>query len=135
MEVGLSLETAIRMPTEMRWKTLTVRGMSLLENLENVVMAMNSAQLVDMALQPHLRLTLIALWLAHLHILTHSLIMSLLALVGLAPTHNLTTSLHVLAAVIDIVWLLRWSNDQWRTRHTIGYVVTVMATFYKVLTR
>ena len=72
--------------------------------------AMNSARPGDMGLQTHLKLTLLTIRLAHLHTLTHRLTMSLLAPVRLAPTHDSPTNLHVLVAVIDILWLMRWSN-------------------------
>ena len=74
--------------------------------------AMNSAQPGDMGLQTHLKLTLLTIWLAHLHTLTHRWTMSLLAPVRLAPTLYSTTTLPVLTAVIDIVWLLKWYNGR-----------------------
>ena len=74
--------------------------------------AMNYSEPGDMGLQTCLEFTLLTIWLSHLHTPTHSLTMSLLALVWLAPTDDLTTSLHVLVAVINILWLLRWSNNQ-----------------------
>ena len=73
--------------------------------------AMNSAQPGDMDLQAHLKPTLPTIWIAHPHTLTHCWTMSLLAPVWLAPTLVLMTTLHVLVAVIDILWLLRWSNN------------------------
>ena len=72
--------------------------------------AMNSAQPGDMGLQTHPKPTQLTIRLAHLQALTHRWTMSLLAPVWLATTLDLATTLHVLAAVIDILWLLKWSN-------------------------
>jgi hypothetical protein len=86
--------------------------MSLLENLEDVVivMAMSSALLGDMGLP---EITLFALCLAHPpHTPTHILTTSLRALVQLAHTLILTTSHHAPVDVIDILRLLRYSNGQ-----------------------
>ena len=105
MVVGLSLGKAIQKPTAMRWMTLMVQGMSLLESLEDVVMAMSSALLGDMGLP---EVILLALWLAHPpHTPTHISTTSFRALVWLTPTHISTTSHHAPVAVIAILRLLR----------------------------
>jgi hypothetical protein len=89
----------------MRWMTLTVRGMSLLESLEDVVMAMSSALIGDMGLP---EVTLLALRLAHSpHTPTHILTTSLRALVRLPPNHILTMSHHAPVGVIEILRLPR----------------------------
>ena len=113
LSLGAAIRAAIRPTTVVCSMPLRVMCMSHLTSPvssmrdKNRTKAINSAQLGDMALQPRLRPTLLALWLAHLHIPTHSLTRSLLALVRLAPTHDLTMSFRALLAVINILRLLR----------------------------
>ncbi len=74
--------------------------------------AMNSALPGDMGTQTPLITTFLTIWHAHPHILTHCWSTSLPAPVWLAPPLDLTTTLHVLAAAIVILWLLKGSNGQ-----------------------
>ena len=100
------------------WRSKTVQPMSHLTSLKHRQMAktnmsaMNSALPGDMGLQTNLTPTLFTIWLDHLRPLAHCWTMSLLAPVWLAHTLDLTTTLHVLAAAIVILWLLKGSKGQ-----------------------
>ena len=100
------------------WRSKTVQPMSHLTSLKPRQMAktnmsaMNFALPGDMGIQTPLIPTFLTIWHAHSHTLTHCWTMSLPAPVRLAPPLDLTTTLHVLAAVIVILWLLKRSNSQ-----------------------
>ena len=101
-----------------KWRPKPAPPMGHPTNLTHIQMArtnkraMNSALPGDMGIQTPLIPTFLTIWHAHSHTLTHCWTMSLPAPVPLAPPLDLTTTLHVLAAVIVILWLLKRSNSQ-----------------------